>query len=114
MREALKIGVHGYVLKTCPISVLVEAMETVQKGGVDLSPRIAGKLVGILNAGSRDVSSDNLKFDSLTPREREVLSLIVAGKNQREMASLLFVAAATTPQGCVEFRFGEQLFVFPN
>lgn len=25
-----------------------------------------------------------------------------------------FVAAATTPQGCVEFRFGEQLFVFPN
>jgi len=26
----------------------------------------------------------------------------------------VFVAAATTPQGCVEFRFGEQLFVFPN
>jgi hypothetical protein len=26
----------------------------------------------------------------------------------------VFVAAATTPQGCVEFRFGEQMFVFPN
>jgi hypothetical protein len=26
----------------------------------------------------------------------------------------IFVAAATTPEGCVEFRFGEQVFVFPN
>ena len=26
----------------------------------------------------------------------------------------VYVAAATTPQGCVEFRFGEQMFVFPN
>jgi hypothetical protein len=25
-----------------------------------------------------------------------------------------FVAAATTPSGCVEFRFGTQIFVFPN
>lgn len=26
----------------------------------------------------------------------------------------LFIAAANTPQGCVEFRFGEQVYVFPN
>ena len=26
----------------------------------------------------------------------------------------VFVAAATTPEGCVEFRFGEQELVFPN
>ena len=95
VREALKIGVRGYVLKTSPLSALIEAMETVQKGGVYLSPRISGKLVEAFSSGCHGIRGVDLKFDSLTDREREVLSLIVAGKTQREMASLLFVASTT-------------------
>jgi DNA-binding NarL/FixJ family response regulator len=49
----------------------------------------------VASVGPRDVRSDGLKFDSLTQREREVLSLIVAGKTLPEIASLLFVAPTT-------------------
>lgn len=95
VKDALKIGVHGYVLKTSSFASLLEAIEAVQKGGVYLSPKITGKLVGALNSGEGELREATTALDSLTQREREILELIVEGKSQREAASALFISVAT-------------------
>lgn len=95
VKEALKVGVHGYVLKTSSFVSLLEAIEAVQKGGVYLSPRITGQLVGAINSNDNSLAATNTALDTLTPREREILELIVEGKSQRELANALFITVAT-------------------
>lgn len=95
VKDALKIGVHGYVLKTGSFAALIEAIDAVQKGGVYLSPKITGQLVGALNSGEGPLRQTSTALDSLTQREREILELIVEGKSQREAASALFITVAT-------------------
>lgn len=95
VKEALKVGVHGYVLKTGSFNGLVEAIEAVQKGGVYLSPRITGQLVGAISSGDTALATEGTTLDTLTPREREILELIVEGKSQREVAGVLFITVAT-------------------
>lgn len=95
VKEALKAGVQGYVLKTSSLNKLQEAIEVVYKGGIYLSPRITGQLVGAFNSGE-DLKHETLTAaDSLTQREREILALIVEGKSQREAANALFITVST-------------------
>lgn len=95
VKEALKIGVHGYVLKTSAFASLLEALDAVHKGGVYLSPKITGKLIGAMNSEGGELRESATVLDSLTQREREILELIVDGKSQREAASALFISVAT-------------------
>jgi DNA-binding NarL/FixJ family response regulator len=95
VKEALKAGVHGYVLKTGSFNALLDAIESVQKGGVYLSPKITGQLVGAFNSGETALTVTDTALDSLTQREREILELIVEGKSQREVSADLFITVAT-------------------
>jgi|JI10StandDraft_1071094.scaffolds.fasta_scaffold16201_7 DNA-binding NarL/FixJ family response regulator len=95
VKDALKVGVHGYVLKTGSFNSLIEAIEAVQKGGAYLSPRITGQLVGALHSGKNILHTGETALDRLTPREREILELIVDGKSQSQVAGELFITVAT-------------------
>ncbi len=81
VREALSIGVNGYVLKSMGLSALVEAIEAVHKGGIYLSPKITGYLVGAFNSSDPRPSHKPVMLNALTPREVEILHLIVDGKS---------------------------------
>ncbi len=94
-KEALKAGVHGYVLKTSSFNALQEAIDAVYKGGIYLSPKITSQLVGVFNSGEDRTQETLTMLDSLTQREREILALIVEGKSQREVAATLFITVAT-------------------
>lgn len=95
VKEALKIGVHGYVLKASSFNSLLEAIDAVQKGGVYLSAKITTQVVGALNSGTGPLHERETVLDSLTQREREILELIVQGKTQSEVANSLFITVAT-------------------
>lgn len=79
-------GAVGYILKDVSTDEVVCAIETVAAGGTYFS------------SGVRDILvADNMQkeVDPLTPRERRILGLIVAGRSNREIAEELEITSAT-------------------
>jgi len=81
-----RCGVHGYVMKDKPTSKLVDAIERVSQGGLSFPP---GMTDAILSPGSASPSVE------LTPREREVLSLLAEGLANKEVARKLGISVRT-------------------
>ena len=79
-------GAAGYILKDVSTEEIVSAIETVADGGKYFSSGIFDVLM------ERESEND---ADPLTPRERDTLSLIVAGKSNREIAQALGITPAT-------------------
>ncbi|MBB3132879.1 two-component system nitrate/nitrite response regulator NarL [Rhizobium pisi] len=79
-------GAAGYVLKDVSTDEIVAAIETVADGGTYFSSGVFDALMGErTEEGS----------DPLTPRERDILGLIVAGRSNREIAEVLGITSAT-------------------
>ena len=91
VRRAYKAGAAGYVTKDSPRAELVEAMNTVMKGGKYVSPSLAK----IFDADvERD--KDRPPHELLSNREFEVLRFIGQGKTVSEIAGLLALSDKTT------------------
>jgi two-component system response regulator NreC len=88
----LAAGASGYVLKGAGSDELLSAIRAVSQGGVYLFPTMAKKLVGDYLKGQAGSAA---AADPLTPREREVLKLIAAGKMNREIAELMVISLNT-------------------
>jgi DNA-binding NarL/FixJ family response regulator len=89
--EALHAGASGYLLKGVPSDELLNALRAVYEGGVYLSPQLAGNLV-------QDYLQHNIPpqlDDTLTPREREILTLIAQGLSNRDIANRLTLSINT-------------------
>ncbi len=84
VRTCLKAGARGYLLKNALDLELVEAVKQVAVGAIVLDPRLE-KL-------SQDPGEAR---PVLTPRELEVLQLIVHGKSGKDMAAILGISANT-------------------
>ncbi|MBX4869939.1 response regulator transcription factor [Rhizobium bangladeshense] len=79
-------GAAGYVLKDVSTDEIVSAIDTVAAGGTYFSSGVFDALMGErAEEGS----------DPLTPRERDILELIVAGRSNREIAEALGITSAT-------------------
>jgi len=89
VREMLRAGARGYLLKDSIDSDLIAAVRAVARGDAYLSPAISD---GVLNDYRRHVSDP---LDLLTTREREVLQLIAEGKTNKDIASLLKLSVYT-------------------
>jgi DNA-binding NarL/FixJ family response regulator len=83
IHQALQAGARSYIVKGMPHEALVNALRRVHGGGRFLPPPVSRALL------SRIPNSD------LSAREREVLSLIVRGRSNREIASDLGITEAT-------------------
>jgi two-component system, NarL family, response regulator LiaR len=94
---AIRAGAQGYLLKDIPPKELVQAVRDAYLGKVQLHPEVARKLMAV--AAARDQPSHSagigLSEENLTEREREVLSLIAEGKNNREIAEKLVISEKT-------------------
>ena len=87
--EALRAGVHGYVLKSQSVSDVVQAIRDVTRGKLYVSPAISEVVVSAYRGQSR------LPADLLTTREREVLQLVAEGKSTKQIAEILGIAQKT-------------------
>lgn len=88
IKQALRAGARGYILKDSGPKELVEAIANVHSGTLPISPQAANILVG-------DVSSDTGNRRELTPRETEVLCYIARGLTNKEIGAQLGLGVRT-------------------
>lgn len=77
-------GIHGYIVKTSDEQFLLGAIEQTLAGARPISREVAGHLLGIDEA-----VPEASGIERLTPKEREVTTLIARGYTYREVASSL-------------------------
>lgn len=99
VREALKQGASGYLLKDISPTELIAAIRALRGGVMQISPQIAAKLVHQLYDDSKPKAEEVAKkfewFDTLTKREREIFALIALGRDNEGIAKELGIAEQT-------------------
>jgi DNA-binding NarL/FixJ family response regulator len=91
IRSMFKAGVLGYVLKTAPEEVILEAIEKVYSGEQFLEARLRDL---ILQSSLTDNNQRNPHL-LLTKREQEVLQMIASNLTSKEIAETLFLSKRT-------------------
>lgn len=89
VREILRAGARGYLLKDSIDSDLLAAVRAVAKGEGYLSPSVSD---AVLTDYRQHVTDP---IDRLSSREREVLQMIAEGKTNKEIASTLNLSVYT-------------------
>lgn len=81
--RGLKAGAKAYLLKEGALNDLLDTIHAVHRGATRIPPEVAAKL------------AERMTIPDLTPREKEVVKLIVAGKSNQEIGAALFITEAT-------------------
>lgn len=94
VRDALKSGASGYLVKSSSKEEVVLAVRAAQRGELFLSPFISRKF---LASGTllQNIDSDRKSVHVLTPREQEVIQLISDGHTSADIARILFISEKT-------------------
>ncbi|MEE1656952.1 response regulator transcription factor [Microvirga sp. CF3062] len=97
MLLAFEAGVHGYMPKSLSISELTTALETVFNGGIYAPPALADISLSSseIVREVEDASEATEMSGQLTPRQQDVLDLLVQGKSNKEIALALRLGEGT-------------------
>jgi two-component system, NarL family, response regulator LiaR len=93
MLPAIQAGAAGYLLKNVAPSALAAAIRAADRGEAIIDPTVASQLLGALAGGAR--AEPPADADRLTPRELEVLALIVGGRSNKRIALELEISEKT-------------------
>jgi NarL family two-component system response regulator LiaR len=89
---AIRAGALSYVLKDIDPDDLAEVIRKAARGEAVLNSKVAARLVQEFRGGQKEPLDP---FKDLTEREMDVLRLIGAGKNNQEIAEILFISEKT-------------------
>jgi DNA-binding NarL/FixJ family response regulator len=87
--EAFRAGASGYVLKQSAGEELIAAIQEVLQGRTYLTPLITKEVIASLTETMPELAV------KLTPRQREVLQLIAAGRRMKEIGAILELSTRT-------------------
>jgi DNA-binding NarL/FixJ family response regulator len=87
VRQALKDGADGFLLKEDAGSELIRAVQTIRNGSKYISPLLFDLLASL--------TLEEEETEVLTRREREVLKLLAEGKRTNEIAGALYISPYT-------------------
>ena len=116
--QALAAGAHGYLVKPVLPERLLEAIREIRAGGVPMSRTIARKVIEtfrsreaaeVAGTSAARSSAASLDDESLTPREQQVLELLVEGFSYKEISQRLGISTSTV--GTYVQRIYEKLHV---
>ncbi|MGH3822672.1 MAG: response regulator [Pseudonocardiaceae bacterium] len=92
---ALRAGASGFLLKDAAPAEIVNAIRSVVAGEAWLDPAVARRLIDEFAARPEPHTPTPAEMAQLTPREREVLSLMARGLSNADVAVELFISEAT-------------------
>ncbi len=93
IREAIRAGVRGYVLKKSGKDELERAVRAVASGKKYFSEEVINELAMNIDDDFNNAVPETI--ENLTPRELEILKLVAAELNTKEIADKLFVSVPT-------------------
>ncbi|WP_330389239.1 response regulator transcription factor [Alkaliphilus peptidifermentans] len=91
IKEALKNGAEGYILKSQSSDSIIESLKMVMKGNVVFEKEVATTLKTII---SNEKPKQACKGD-FTEREMEIMKLVGEGLSNREIAAKLYLSEGT-------------------
>jgi DNA-binding NarL/FixJ family response regulator len=94
IQRALQAGAQGYVLKESVGSEVIEAVRTVHAGQRYLNPKVSNRLINDI-ISAREPGQVSNPLTSLSPREREILQLVVEGNSSIDIAIALSLSPNT-------------------
>ncbi|MEM7760259.1 MAG: response regulator transcription factor [Cyanobacteria bacterium P01_A01_bin.40] len=92
--KAMQFGAKGYLLKDTPIEEIAQAIRAAIKGYTQLGPGLFQKFL----SQPKDIAIPQellIALEALTPREKEVLTLVAKGASNKEIAQELYIAERT-------------------
>jgi two-component system response regulator NreC len=92
--RALKAGARGYLLKDSSENDLIEAIKALNEGKAFFSPEIS-KVLAEDYVREITVRGVEDSYDLLTPREKEILHLLLEGKTNKDIAAALALSLYT-------------------
>ena len=92
VREGMRIGTHGYILKDSAGEELRAAIRAVHAGGTFFSPAVVRRLTSVPPVAAPSAAS---QLDTLTPRERDVLDGVARGLTNKAIAGELGISRRT-------------------
>ena len=94
--RAIRLGVHGIILKESTTRVLFDAIRQVMKGQYWIHPEGMSDLVQALKSSSNSNTVPSRPKDfGLTPRERDVVGMVVAGYSNPDIARKCSISEQT-------------------
>ena len=94
--EALKSGAKGFLLKNLMPNELLTFIHMVNRGESVISGRMAGKIIeNLTRSANLSTEIPDNKADKLTRREKEILTYVMKGLTNREIAGTLFISENT-------------------
>ncbi len=92
--ESLKAGALGFMLKEESFDMLINAIRTVHKGKIFVTPSLEAPVLKDLVAREKH-TPDKGKTTLLTNREREILQMVAEGMTNQEIADKLYISIST-------------------
>jgi DNA-binding NarL/FixJ family response regulator len=92
LKQALKAGASGYVLKSGATEELLNAISAAMRGEIYITPSFGQDVIARLWNRSGEISDQS---EELTERQREILQLIVEGRGNKEIADVLHLSIKT-------------------
>ncbi len=94
--RAFQVGARGYIVKESATEKLQQGIHTVLTGGyfmdTSVSKQVVKKLAGLAEKGAEFTDA---AYNSLTPREQEIMVLVVEGLSTGDIAERLFISPKT-------------------
>lgn len=88
---SLKAGAEGYLLKNAPAEKITQSIEEVYQGGASMTPSVALQVMRYFNENKETPS----EAYNLTPKEKDVLSLLAEGNSYKMVADKLGISYFT-------------------
>lgn len=92
LREAIRAGASGYIIKRAVEEELIAGIQAVSRGDMYIHPAVTRLLVKDL---SPTIDPQQGALGTLTPRELEVMRYIIRGYTNRQIAAALFISVRT-------------------
>ena len=92
LKQALRLGASGYVLKSGATEELQQAIGTAMRGETYITPAFGQEVIDRLWKREGQLSEET---EGLTDRQREILQLIIEGRGNKEIADIIHVSVKT-------------------